>query len=707
MLRNKLPYVLPVILGILILPLPLVRDFHFESAMIAAISGSFWAGISFSKTTYKTGAEKLWPVVRSVYLFGLPPFLFSLFSGCLNVHGIGFWLLVPLPSIIFGAAFGRFFNHFIPRFSGIITFLVLLFISVGAWFIELFHLPQVFFFNHVWGIWPGPIYDESVRVTSSLVFFRTITLLWVVVIWALPSWNLSRLSKVTAISGLLFVSLFYLRLPDLGIITPRDYLKQELGYYHHTDHFELYFAGDNFTKEEIEYWALRHEFHFQQIIEVLEVDWPAERKIESYVYANAWQKKELVGAKFTSYVPIWLEQDQLHIAKQHLDAVLKHELVHVISKQFGNELFHGTWSIGLIEGLAEGIAKDASRESTLDQIMAANPPYPTTEQVRSSLSISGFYSSAGAISYTTTGSFVQFLLQNYSVEQFKKAYAHTDFDSAYEVPLDTLVETWIRSLPEVELDSVDKNVSELLFSQRSIFQKSCPHSVSRELELWDQVRYHQSNEDDSLAFKVLQEMLTLNPDNSFLRQEWMRYHLDFGNYGTVSRYELTQDSLPTLLILKADAYALQGAWEKGYDELTRAWEKLPYPFPPSFEHTFEIRVDTTNWTMLNAARYLELIPPSGSRNLSTSTEMVIMSEAIQQNKAASVTSYAHSLFDMEKDLRFFSLYLEMIDRLIYLHHYEIAQHWLDELSEMDLRPRYRERLQEQQEWLEYVRRVMS
>lgn len=137
----------------------------------------------------------------------------------------------------------------------------------------------------------------------------------------------------------------------------------------------MYYDPKFYSEDEIQYWAQRHEFHFDQIVEQLQIDWPTNRKIESYLYNHAWHKKELVGAKFTSYVPVWLEKDQLHIAKEHLEGVLKHELVHVIAKQFGNDLMNASWSIGLIEGVAEAIARDASDVSTLDQIIAAEQPY--------------------------------------------------------------------------------------------------------------------------------------------------------------------------------------------------------------------------------------------------------------------------------------------------------------------------------------------
>ena len=99
-----------------------------------------------------------------------------------------------------------------------------------------------------------------------------------------------------------------------------------------------------------------------------------------YIYANEWQKKELVGAKETSYVPIWLTKDQLHIAHNHLASVLEHELVHVVAKDFGNLLFNGSWNIALIEGLAEAVTQGASQHSTLNELVAAQPEFPPIEK---------------------------------------------------------------------------------------------------------------------------------------------------------------------------------------------------------------------------------------------------------------------------------------------------------------------------------------
>lgn len=677
-------------------------DFHFESALIAAVVGSFWGGISSSRLLLKRDSEVLLRVFSTIYIFGAPLFLFSLFTGCLTFDGFGFWILTPVPSVFFGVSIGRFYRKLMLPFPMLLTILSLLFVAVGVFLVEFFTLPQVYFFNHVWGAWPGPIYDETVRVTGSFVFFRTITLGWIILFWFITDWKKSRGKKSLIIITSLLLFSSYFTISDFQIITPRSTLKTELKYYE-TEHFDLYYSGRYYTDQEIEYWSEKHEFYFQQIVEQLEIDWPKDRKIESYLYANAWQKKELVGAKFTSYVPIWLEQDQLHIAKEHLERVLKHELVHVLSKQFGNSLFNGSWSIGLIEGLAEGIAEDASPESTLDQILAADLPYPTASEMKNSLSLSGFYSSASSISYTTAGSFVRFLLENYPVSNFKEAYKNSSFDGAYKVPFDSLVANWKNTLPTIELDSLDREVSNVVFSQRSIFQKSCPHVVSPVMELWDQIQLHETNKAKSDALPLVEQLYEMAPQNLTIKQKWLVYQLEFGNYEAVINTIETQDSIPLFTILKADAYALSGDWELAYDELETTLSLFPNNLPSSFKYSFDLRSDTTQWSTFNSVRYFNKIPfgyDIADRNLPN--QLIAIQKAIELNSLGYLAAYSSVAFDQPKDSDWFGIYELLIDRLIFIREFGEAQRWMDAISELQLRPRYLERLQEQQEWLVFL-----
>ncbi len=690
--------------GILLLPIPLLRDFHFESAMIAATVGAYWAGFSLLKGSYSKDKAKILGIFIFLYLFGLPLFINAFFAGCLTVQGVLFWILTPIPSVFLGAAIGRLVRAGSFRHSKTILLSILLFCSAGILLLEFKLFPQVYFFNHIWGTWPGPIYDESVSVTRSYLVFRGMTFLWIFSLWSIPRIRHQKLNRlVLFICGMGLIA-SYFNLAELGIITPRSFLKKQLSTLVQTEHFDLYFNPSSFSSDEIEYWTLKHEFFFHQITEALEIDWPEDRRIESYLYGNAWQKKDLVGAKFTSYVPIWLAQDQMHIAQQHLSGVLKHELVHVISKQFGNSLFNGSWSIGLIEGVAEAVANDASSESTLAQIIAAVPPYPTVKQMRNSLTISGFYSSAASISYTTTGAFVQYLLNHYPVQNFKDAYAKTSFDKAYSQLFDSLVIQWERTLSSVAIDSVDKQVSEFLFGQLSLFQKTCPHSLSRELVLWDTFNFQQTTKDTTAALKTIETLFNLDPGNSFIKRDWARAQLHEGDYESVIQTISETDTLLTLQLLKADALTLNNNFAAGTELLQSLKPRLDESTARTFRYSFDLRADSTNWTNFLATRYQNLLPDSATfALLPTPNQMHTISKAIELQRYSKLPEYSSIALSIPINADWFDVYEELIDKLISLHLFDEAERWIKKVSEIELRARYQERLTQQEEWLLFMK----
>ncbi len=622
----------------------------------------------------------------------------------MTFDGFAFWILLPIPSAFFGTSIGRLFRKFEISRAASITTLTLIFVGAIFWMIEFFTLPQVYFFNHVWGMWPGPIYDESLTISGSLIFFRTITILWTLLLWIMPDWSKTPQNKTLFTFTLISLMFCYLNLDEAGLITPRDVLKERLSINIQTEHFDLYFDPNNFSQEEAEFWALRHEFYFDKIVRELEIDWPEQTTIESYIYANAWQKKKLVGAKFTSYVPIWLEQDQLHIAKQQLDGVLQHELVHVISKQFGNWLYNGSSSIGLIEGIAEAIAKDASSESTLDQIIAAEQEFPDAEQMKNALSFSGFYSSAAAISYTTAGSFIEHLIQNYPVEYFKKAYPDGDFDSAYPVSFDVLVDEWQDHLDTTAVDSVDRNISEFIFSRRSLFDKTCPHSFNREFGLWDEYNRHQSVNDSTAAFQTIDELYALNPTNKLVKRDWLRQQLLHGKYRkAISSFD-ESDSLLTLEILKADALFLNMDFDKARSFIDSLKPEIESSKARNFKFSYELRTDSLNWHNFLSARYNDELPtPDQYDALNTPAQMLLISKAIELNADNNlITDYARIITQSKLNAHWFDIYEGLIIHLVYNHEFQVSKSLIDEIEQLALRARYSERLNELKAWYNFV-----
>lgn len=707
-MKKALPYILPLLIGSALWSVPLLRDFHFESAMVAATIGCFLGGIRSAKHSSHADFFSAIRILGYLYLAGLPLFVFALFSGCLTIDGVGFWIFIPVPSVFFGVAIGRVIRMFRFPFPQTITFLSLLFCALGIWMIEFFSFPQVYFYNHVWGLWPGPIYDEAVHITGAFFYFRWLTFLWIILLWILPEWNRDLQTKL--ITGLTLFSLIfsYLNLDQAGIISPRETIQHQLGGYHQTEHFDLFFDKEFYSDEEINYWAARHEFHFLQVTELLDLEWPEEQKIESYLYAHAWQKKKITGAKFTSYVPIWLEQDQLHIAKQQLDRVLKHELVHVISKQFGNDLFNGSWSIGLIEGLAEGIAKDASSRSTLHQIVAAEQPWPAAEEMSSGLSFWGFYKSAGAISYTTSGSFVENLINRYPVENFKAVYSGSSFEEAYQTSFEELISTWHQTLEQTEIDSVDQQVSEFIFAQRSLFQKECPHAISREQRLWDEYRFHLAEEDTGAAYKKLNELFTENSNNALIKDAWVRAQLEQRNYTDALNAFTSTDSLLTLQVLKADALFLSEGHSKADSLLQTIRNDIESSSALTMRFSLDMREDSVQWSYHIDRRYLNNFPDSAAFNrLNLPNQMLTLNKALQDKRDQLVILYASQLQDHTASSDWFDVYAGVLDRLAYLERYSLADSWLQNINSLNLRLRYNERISEQLEWIRFLKSYNS
>ncbi|MFP8489878.1 hypothetical protein ACKGJO_12385 [Gracilimonas sp. Q87] len=702
-MNKSLKYVFPFLIGITLLPIPLLRDLHFESAMLAGTIGCFWGGILAASSTSKQDLFNSLRILGIIYIAAIPLFVFAVISGCLTLNGIGFWIFIPVPSVFLGTATGRFLRKLKVPYPNFIVILTLLLCAVGVLLIEFFRLPQVYFYNHVWGLWPGPIYDEAVNLTDSFLLFRFITLLWIILLWVIPDWNKGLTTKLISAFVLVLLTISYLNLDGAGIISPTKSIQAELGGHHQTEHFELYYDEEFYSPDEVRYWAVHHEFNFHQIIHQLDIEWPEEHKIESYLYAHAWQKKTITGAKFTSYVPIWLDQDQLHIAKQQLDQVLRHELVHVISKQFGNSLFNGSWSIGLIEGLSEGISGDASPLSTLHQIVAAEQPWPDADEMRSALSLTGFYGSAGAISYTTSGSFVKYLLTNYPVKYFKKAYHTANIEKAYPFSFNELINGWHGTLKNTEIDSVDQQVSEFIFAQRSLFQKDCPHSISEELKHWDKYNYLLASKDTIRAYNVLNDLYELNSENALIKAEWIRSKLELNEPGLVVEQISDSDSLLNLKVLQADALFLSKGYKQAAQYLSKYSSDITKSSAENFRFTLELRRDSTQWSFLLKQRYSDqLVGNEDYLKMNTPNKMLSLGKALDLNHFDKAHDYLSLMPDTAYKQHWFKIIEKAIHKLAFIGEYTVANNLIDNMNNLSLRARYGERLSEQLNWVSFL-----
>ncbi|HKK44228.1 MAG TPA: hypothetical protein VJ964_01820 [Balneolaceae bacterium] len=696
---------LPIFGGTLLLFVPLLGDFHIESAILVSLVGCFWAGIRSCSNSGKNDFFDALRIAGYLFLVGLPLLMHSLLSGCFSINGLGYWLLFPLPSIYFGYSIGRLFKIWGIPFRRTLTVGILLAVSVGIFLYEFFHFPQVYFFNHVWGGWPGPIYDEVIEVNGATVFFRILTILWAVFLWHLPTIKSDKFSKwIIAFSAILLL-FSYTQLTNFGIITPRSYLQKVLGGHKTTQHFNLYYDKRLYDQHDIQLLAKEHEFYYHQISQKLNLPKrDSTDKIESYLYGQAWQKKKLVGAKFTSYVPVWLHQDQLHIAKQQLDGSLEHELVHVMAKRFGNPLLHASWSMGLTEGLAVAIAGGSSSSSTIDQIVVSEKPYPSAKQLQQAFSPLGFYGGRSGVNYTTSGSFVHYLMNNYPITDLKRAYRTGNIAQAYPSGWKTLTEGWHRHLDSVSVDSIDKKIASHIFGIKSLFEQPCPHVISAFAQAWDTYHFYRADRDSARALKTLNHALMLSDSLPPIKAEWSYRHLLAGDAKAVRKVATDQDTTVDLQLLYADAYAMTNDLKQAENHIKKA-QQLYAEHPDSLKApALATRMDRKQWEIYRKLTYQDELPDSSTFGEAYyRTKIRSLRKALKQEKWRKVDLYSRQLLTLPLHVRYFDDYQDLIHHLAFARDFTMARNWIDKVAQLPLRSRYHQRLQQEQKWLNFLK----
>jgi hypothetical protein len=703
--KKYLKILVPIFIGIVLLFIPLLGDFHIESALLVSLVGCFWAGIrACNKDQPQDDFYSALRVSGYLYLVGFPLLIKAIFTGCFSIDGLAFWVIFPLPSVFFGYAIGRLLRIWNLPFRRMITVAILLAVGVGIFLYELLNYPQVYFFNHVWGAWPGPIYDEVIRASGTAIFFRSLTVLWAVLLWHIPLLYKDQYAKWIVGFATIAIALSYTNLTEFGVISPRSHLQKVLGGHKTTEHFELYYDRDLYSDYEINLLATEHEFYLDQISDQLELPQrDSTDKIESYLYAHPWQKKQLVGAKFTSYVPVWLEQDQLHIAKQQIQSSLKHELVHVLAKQFGNDLFNASWSTGLIEGIAVAIDGGSSTTSTIDQIVVSEKPYPTAEELQQAFSPWGFYGGRAGVNYITSGSFVSFLMRNYPVESLKEAYRTGNIGRAYAENWEVLTQNWHQHLDSIQVDTLDRQVASRIFGIPSLFEQECPHVVSDFAIAFDNYQFRLANRDTSRALDFLDQAVAEADSAAPIKAEWSYQHLVNGHSRKVQQAASLKDTMVDLQLLYADAFAMSEEWGHTQQHITKA-QKLFAQNPDSLlEPALVTRMDRQQWEIYRQMTYNNELPdPTTFSEAYYRTKVRSLPKAIDQERWDLVGIYAGQLSKIPLHDRYFDDYLQLIRHLSFRGNVELAHGLMEKVSAMPLRDRYRERLQQDREWLEFL-----
>lgn len=441
---------------------PALKNFHVEATLVVSIVFFVWGIIRGTSSFKKAVGFWIW--------IGMWLAFFDFSRGCLSQQGFFLWLLHPMMSFVFGSAIHAMADALFPQRK--IAFALTLGISVSLIEIvlPLLALPHVYLFGHVFGFWPGPVYDRAVLVDNLHVIARLSTLALSIFLFLWARAILYR-KRFPVISLLVFVAAFLISV-NCGIYRTHTSVKNELGSISSDKNITLVFDSNTFSNDNGDSLLAIAQRYLDEISEQLNLDFPENRTIEVFVYNHAWQKKKLTGAKFTSYVPVWQQRHRIHITQQALESTLKHEMVHVVAKEFGN-WFGASYNAALIEGLAVALAEDSSANySNTDLVRAWNLHQKI--DVESMFSLRGFYAGRGSQSYSAAGSFVAFVLEEEGSD-FVKSWYRDGFLANENSHLPTLISQWKSHIDSLSVDSSLIPTSQRIYSRKSPIELDCPH----------------------------------------------------------------------------------------------------------------------------------------------------------------------------------------------------------------------------------------
>lgn len=484
-----------IVFSLLCTQAPLFNYLGFEFCALLALCAGYLGGLAVINGWIRSEGEKpprefMIPAAASMLIMLFPPLVIMLVNAffvknCSLVDGLLLFLLLPVPAMLFAGALALLISVVFHRWRK--TWYTLAMIALVLHIaVVTFGFPQVFAFNPILGYFPGITYDESLEIFGRLFVYRlsTIAAAALAVLVADMVYRSNRAGHatgrvwknaemVTVVAGLSLLTVFFFLSNAMGISSSETFIKSTLGGEYETEHFVISYPADRVSSEEAEKLALLHEFYFSLIARELRV--VPTRKIHSFLYASPEQKGRLIGAAGTNISKPWLWQ--MHLNLRDVDAVLKHEMVHVMAAEFGFPLFRVSLNSGLIEGLAMAVER-VEYDETLHKLAAEIYSTGIHPDVTSLFSVTGFLKAHGGTSYVIAGSFCRYLIDQYGMRRFKWLYRTGSFESFYNRSLETLVAEWRRYIDRQDPSRQEQVKAAYLFRRPSIFGKECARVIA-------------------------------------------------------------------------------------------------------------------------------------------------------------------------------------------------------------------------------------
>ena len=527
---------------------PLLNVLHAESSAVIAVLAFFVGGLD-AVSLFERGRSRVREIIARQWLYLLAPFVIFQAArlwlpGCDFFTGLKYYILFPVVSVVLAVALAFLLTRLLK--SRVRLWFVLLGLALATIPVvyDLAFHPQFYVYNHVFGGILGPIYDLELSSRPGLVRFRVLTLLWAALAILMGHRMREPISHGVFATTVLVggIAAFYIFPGRLGINTTYRQLADELGSDYEMAHFVIHYDSSSISHQEIEYLAADHEFRYRQLVDRLGFE--PELPVHSYLYPSPEVRARLTGAGLTNVAPVWLARPQLHVLLDSYTQSFAHELAHVFSREMGVPVLKASLHVGLVEGFAVAMEPPIGLPSPDDQVSALIRSsnlqgiyngVQVAEAVASTLSPAGFWTGRGAVSYTTMGSFVAYLIDEYGIDAFSRVYGMESFQAAYGKSVRALASEWERTLLDRETDATVLDLVTRRFSVPSLFERHCPHDLPSPYLALRRGQLELAEGDSASAMVLFTQALEEAPEYPDALDAWATMRLAKGDYDSVTR----------------------------------------------------------------------------------------------------------------------------------------------------------------------------
>lgn len=450
---------------------------------------------------------------------------------CAPLAGLAFELLGPVAGLLVCATLGLWAGTLIeaPRRAAFLAALLPLFEMVMA--LGRFHgSPAVFAYGHVFGWFPGTLYDEGTRIGTAYVALRVGSLALVAGCLAIRAGlvdpDTQRLSRgharrhaPTLALGVLLLTGFAAieaNAEPLGLRSSAASIREALGGRATAGRCTVIVPRE-LPHTEAALLAEDCAFRLTELERSLGVKPGA--PVTAFFFRDPEEKRAQMGAADTYIAKPWRREVYLQLGEWP-HPVLAHELAHVVAGDAASGPFRvgGTLGgllpdAGMIEGVAVALAwseRDGLTPHEWARAMLALGIAPTIDDTRGL----AFLLAPAGRAYTISGSFYRFLLDRHGAGVVRRAYRTGDLAAAAGRPVAELAREWRNFLQTIPITEDSIALARLRFARGAIFARPCPHRVA---QLQRKLGADLGARDTRRAIATCREVLTLDPADTGTR----------------------------------------------------------------------------------------------------------------------------------------------------------------------------------------------